>query len=53
MAKLVRKEELSQKSGMVAISQTRFTDDEIDKLTIKLKRFALVHDGDFFQIYGE
>lgn len=53
MKKLVKKDELSQKAGIVAMSRNRFTDNDIAKLTAKLKKFALVYDGDFFQIYGE
>jgi hypothetical protein len=53
MKKLVKKNELSQKSGLVAVSRTPFTDNEINKLTAKLSKFALVHDGSFYQIFGE
>ncbi len=53
MNKLVKKNELSKKSGLVAVSRTPFADNEIDKLTAKLGKFALVHDGNFYQIFGE
>lgn len=53
MKKLVKKQELSQKSGLVAVSQTPFTDSEIGRLIAKLKKYALLYDGDLYQIYGE
>jgi hypothetical protein len=38
MAKLVKEDKLSKKSGLVAISRIPFLDDEIKKLTTKLKK---------------
>ncbi|MFA4833786.1 MAG: hypothetical protein WC619_02980 [Patescibacteria group bacterium] len=54
MAQLVKKDQLSGKSGLVATSRTPFPEDEIRRLTAKLERFALVQeDEDLFQIFGE
>ena len=46
MIKYVKKDELSEKSGLVAVNREQFTEDEIGKLILRLEKFALFFDGD-------
>jgi len=54
MAHLVKYHELI-KPGIVGVHYpwNPFTKEEIEKLTKKLSKFALVNDGEFLFIYGE
>lgn len=53
MADKVKIEELSEESGMIAVSRTIIPDKEVEELVANFSKFCLEFDGTFYCLYAE